>query len=114
MVNPLNKPYNFNATELSGPFSRNQIKRILGTQDPTVNNGQPVTESLTLQPFDAIILLAEINQLPVSFTVSPKTYSFGQCEIWTSSSQTVTVTNTSELSLQLYNKLVILQIVNTL
>ena len=59
LVNPLNKPYTYSADELSGEFNRTGIKRILGTQAPEVNNGQPVTGSLTLQPFDAIILLAD-------------------------------------------------------
>ncbi len=58
LVNPMNKPYTFNAEELAGSYSRTGIKRILGTQAPEVNNGEPVTETLTLQPFDAIILLA--------------------------------------------------------
>ena len=60
LVNPLNKPYTFNAEELAGAYSRTGIKRILGTQAPDVNNGEPVTDTLTLQPFDAII--------PVSYT----------------------------------------------
>jgi hypothetical protein len=59
LVNPLNKPYTFSLDELSGDFGRTGIRRILGTQAPEVNNGQPVVEGLTLQPFDAIILLAD-------------------------------------------------------
>jgi hypothetical protein len=58
LVNPLNRPYIFDASELVGSLNRTGIKRILGTQAPAVNNGQPVTDTLTLQPFDAIILLA--------------------------------------------------------
>lgn len=45
--------------ELAGALNRTGIKRILGTQAPDINNGQPVTGTLTLQPFDAIILLAD-------------------------------------------------------
>ena len=59
LVNPLNTPYNFTWDELTGSFNRTNIKRILGTQAPEVNNGQPVTDTLTLNPFDAIILLAD-------------------------------------------------------
>ncbi len=59
LVNPINKEYTFTSEELAGEYSRTSIKRILGTQAPNINNGQPVTDSLTLQPFDAIILLAD-------------------------------------------------------
>ena len=59
LVNPYLTPYTFSASELAGTFKRTGIKRILGTQAPDVNNGQYVTGSLTLQPFDAIILLAD-------------------------------------------------------
>ena len=59
LVNPLNKPYTFTLNELSGDFERTGIKRILGTQAPEINNGQPVNNDLTLEPFDAIILLAD-------------------------------------------------------
>ncbi|MEF8879167.1 MAG: putative glycoside hydrolase [Candidatus Thermoplasmatota archaeon] len=59
LVNPLNTPYTFNSSELSGELDRTGIKRILGTQAPDINNGEPVTDSLSLQPFDAIILLAD-------------------------------------------------------
>jgi hypothetical protein len=59
LVNPLNRPHTFTAEELVGPWSRTGVKRILGTQAPEVNNGEPVTDTLTLQPFDAIILLAD-------------------------------------------------------
>jgi hypothetical protein len=58
LVNPFNEPYTFTPAELAGAFQRTGIRRILGTQAPTVNTGQAVTGSLTLQPFDAIILLA--------------------------------------------------------
>jgi len=64
LVNPLNKPYTSNAEELAGSYSRTGIKRILGTQAPDVNNGEPVTDTLTLQPFDAIILLADHTSSP--------------------------------------------------
>lgn len=59
LVNPINKEYTFSAEELAGEHMRTGIKRILGTQAPDVNNGEPVTGSLTLQSFDAIILLAD-------------------------------------------------------
>ncbi len=59
LVNPLNRPCTFTLDELRGDIERTGIKRILGTQAPEVNNGQPVVDSLTLQPFDAIILLAD-------------------------------------------------------
>lgn len=59
LVNPINKPYTFTTEELAGNLGRTGIRRILGTQAPDVNNGQPVTSTLTLAPFDAIILLAD-------------------------------------------------------
>jgi hypothetical protein len=59
LVNPLNKAYTFSVEELAGEFDRTGIRRILGTQATDVNNGQPVDGTLTLQPFDAIILLAD-------------------------------------------------------
>lgn len=62
LVNPINKAYTFSAAELAGDLGRTGIKRILGTQDPDINNGQPVTDTLTLQAFDAIILLADSIQ----------------------------------------------------
>jgi hypothetical protein len=58
LVNPLAVPYTFTANELAGPLNRTNIRRIRGTQAPDVNNGQLVTDTLTLQPFDAIVLLA--------------------------------------------------------
>jgi len=62
LVNPINRPYTFDSAELAGPFNRTGIKRILGTQAPQVNNGQPVADNLTLEPFDSIILLADYIQ----------------------------------------------------
>ncbi len=59
LVNPLKVPYTFTTDQLLGPFERTGIKRILGTQAPEINTGQPVNEEITLQPFDAIILLAD-------------------------------------------------------
>ena len=40
---------------LLSALKRAGIHRIKGTQAPDANNGQPVTDSLTLGPFDAII-----------------------------------------------------------
>ena len=59
LVNPINKSYTFSPKELAGTLNRTGIKRILGTQAPNINNGQFVTGDLTLEPFDAIILLAD-------------------------------------------------------
>jgi hypothetical protein len=59
LVNPLNRAYTFTSAELAGQYDRTNIKRILGTQAPAVNNGQLLTGTLTLEPFDAIILLAD-------------------------------------------------------
>ena len=59
LVNPLPAPYTFTAQELSGAHQRTGIRRIDGTQDRTVNNGQAVSGELTLGAFDAIILLAD-------------------------------------------------------
>ena len=59
LVNPLAQPHTFSASDLAGVLNRTGIHRISGTQAPDINNGQPVTDSLTLGPFDAIILLAD-------------------------------------------------------
>jgi uncharacterized protein (TIGR03437 family) len=59
LVNPLLQPHTFSAAELAGALNRTGVHRIKGTQAPDVNNGQPVTDSLTLAPFDAIVLLAD-------------------------------------------------------
>jgi uncharacterized protein (TIGR03437 family) len=59
LVNPFSQPHTFSAAELAGTLNRAGIHRIKGTQAPDINNGQPVTDSLTLGPFDAIILLAD-------------------------------------------------------
>jgi uncharacterized protein (TIGR03437 family) len=59
LVNPLSQPHTFSAPDLAGILNRTGIKRIKGTQSLDVNNGQPVTGSLTLTPFDAVILLAD-------------------------------------------------------
>jgi hypothetical protein len=57
LVNPLQQPQTFSAADLAGKLNRTGVHRINGTQAPDVNNGQAVTDSLTLRPFDAIILL---------------------------------------------------------
>jgi uncharacterized protein (TIGR03437 family) len=59
LVNPLLQPHVFSTADLAGTLNRTGIHRINGTQAPDVNNGQPVSGPLTLQPFDAIILLAD-------------------------------------------------------
>ena len=71
LVNPFNEPHTFSAADLAGSLNRTGIQRILGTQAPDVNNGQPVTSDLTLAAFDAIILLADhITANPPMLTIS--------------------------------------------
>jgi len=64
LVNPLFAPHTFSDADLAGTLHRTGIHRIKGTQAPDVNNGQPVTGGLTLQPFDAIVLLADHLDAP--------------------------------------------------
>ena len=71
LVNPLAQPYTFSAADLAGNLNRTGIHRILGTQAPDVNNGQPVTGSLTLNSFDAIILLADHIGAPAPSALRP-------------------------------------------
>ena len=71
LVNPLAVPHTFSATDLAGALSRTGIHRIVGTQAPDVNNGQPVTGSLTLNSFDAIILLADHIAAPPAPSAPP-------------------------------------------
>jgi hypothetical protein len=59
LVNPYRIAAHFDATAMAGIFGRSGIKRIKGTQAPEVNSGAPVTIGITLEPFDAIILLAD-------------------------------------------------------
>jgi len=59
LVNPLNMAHTFAASDLAGTLNRTGIHRIKGTQAPDVNNGQAVSDSVTLAPFDAIVLLAD-------------------------------------------------------
>ena len=59
LVNPLSRPATFDMKMLSVSLSRPGIRRILGSQASDVNNGQPVTGSLRLEPFDAILLQAD-------------------------------------------------------
>ena len=59
LVNSFAQPHTFSPAELAGAFNRTGIHRILGTQAPDVNNGQPVTGDFTIGAFDAIILLAD-------------------------------------------------------
>lgn len=58
LVNPLNRAYTFTAEEIAGAYHRIGVKRIRGSQVPEVNDGQPVS-TLTLAPFDALVLLAD-------------------------------------------------------
>lgn len=59
LVNPYSRPRTLPADELAGPLHRTGIRRIRGAQAPDINTGLPVTDALTLGPFDAIILLAD-------------------------------------------------------
>ncbi|MCH8283380.1 MAG: hypothetical protein IIC20_02240 [Chloroflexi bacterium] len=48
-----------------GELTRTGIRRIRGTQAPDVNDGRPVAAAaLTLQPFDAIVLLINLIEQP--------------------------------------------------
>jgi hypothetical protein len=76
LINPLNLTYNFTAEELAGSFHRTGIKRIFGTQAPEVNNGQTVTAPLSLQPFSAIILLADRIGPACTYSILPSSENF--------------------------------------
>jgi hypothetical protein len=71
LVNPLAQPHTFSAADLAGALNRTNIRRIKGTQAPDVNNGQTVAGSLTLNSFDAIILLAGHVATPPAPTAPP-------------------------------------------
>jgi hypothetical protein len=77
IVNPLNQTITLSASDVAGRLGRTGIKRILGTQAPDVNNGQPLGSSLTLQPMDALILLADKIPAPWSATEIPFSVSNG-------------------------------------
>ncbi len=59
LVNPLRTTHIFSTAELGGLLHRTGIRRIKGNQAPEINTGQTVNAGLSLQPFDAIILLAD-------------------------------------------------------
>lgn len=59
LVNPTPEALTVSQAEIAGPLARSGLRRILGTQDPTVNDGSAVTDGLTLGPADGIILLAD-------------------------------------------------------
>ena len=46
-----------------GELTRTGIRRIFGAQAPDVNDVRPVA-ALTLQPFDAIVLLIDLIEQP--------------------------------------------------
>ncbi len=59
VVNPLRRTVVIDQSELSGDFRRSGVHRIRGSQAPQVNSGAPVPGALTLEPFDAVVLLAD-------------------------------------------------------
>jgi uncharacterized protein (TIGR03437 family) len=66
LVNPFREPHTFSASDLAGALNRTGMHRINGEQAPNINNGQTVNSSLTLAPFDAIILLADHISAPAA------------------------------------------------
>jgi uncharacterized protein (TIGR03437 family) len=77
LVNPLLQPHTFSDSELAGTFSRTGIRRIKGTQDPNVNNGQPVPAGSTLPAFEGIVLLADHLDAPPASSASNPTIKPG-------------------------------------
>jgi hypothetical protein len=69
LVNPTPETITLSLAEIAGPMQRTGLRRIAGTQDPGVNSGLPVTDSLTIPPADGIILLAD--RLPAPPPISP-------------------------------------------
>lgn len=59
LVNPTPEPLFVPQTDVAGPLERTNIRRIVGTQDPAVNSGAPVTSGITIPPADGIVLLAD-------------------------------------------------------
>jgi hypothetical protein len=59
LVNPYEKEASFDAKALAGDLKRSGLRRIKGSQAPEVNTGKAVGSSLSLEPFGAIILLAD-------------------------------------------------------
>src|SRR5579885_1330186 len=74
LVNPLPQARTFSAAELAGTLHRTGIHRINGSQAPDINNGQAVTDDLTLGAFDAIILLADPICAPLPNSASTETF----------------------------------------
>lgn len=72
LVNPTPEAITVSAQDIAGPRSRQNIRRILGTQSPSWNNGQAV-QSLTIPSGDGIILLA--NPIPSQTLSTPTGFS---------------------------------------
>jgi len=106
LVNPFLQSHTFSAADLAGVLKRTGIHRIKGTQAPDINNGQPVTGSLTLAPFDAIVLLADpIRPLAYSGQVVSASGSGGSVSLtfpagfaWTASTAANWITFTGPTS----------------
>jgi uncharacterized protein (TIGR03437 family) len=78
LVNPTPEALTITQAELAGTLNRTQLKKIKGTQAPTVNTGLPVTGSLSLPPADGIILLA--NRITASAPSVPEGLSLQAAE----------------------------------
>ncbi|HLK49294.1 MAG TPA: IPT/TIG domain-containing protein [Bryobacteraceae bacterium] len=78
LINPFAQPHTFSVTDLAGALNRTGIHRIKGAQAPDINNGQAVSDSLTLAPFDAIILLADPIHLSAPVITSVANAAGGQ------------------------------------
>ncbi len=59
LVNPTPEDQTVSLVALRGPLHRTGLRRIAGSQAPTVNNGQAVTGDLILPRADGLILLAD-------------------------------------------------------
>jgi len=70
VVNPTPEPIDLTQAEIAGPLGRTGIRRIAGVQDPATNNGQVVTDGLTIPPCDGIVLLADPIGAPLPVTPS--------------------------------------------
>lgn len=59
LVNPTSESVTFSFEQIQGPLARTNLRRISGSQVPSVNNGQAVVGDITLASGDGLILLAD-------------------------------------------------------
>jgi uncharacterized protein (TIGR03437 family) len=104
LANPLSQPHTFSAVELAGTLHRTGIHRIKGAQAPDINNGQSVSDQLTVGPFDAIILLADPIRLNAPIVTGVSNAAGGQAGVASGAFVSIYGSNFTPLAYDDWNK----------